>query len=250
MRDTDEPDRRRTIRIATAAWAIPKASASRFPPGESALERYAGVFDAVEINTTFYRSHRPSTYQRWAAATPDGFSFAVKVPKAVTHEAGLRDCDALIDGFLKETAEFGPKRGPILLQLPPKLAFDADLAGPVCDRLVQDGLSPVVCEPRHPSWFAPAVDHWLAERRVARVAADPARHPGADRPGGWRGLSYYRLHGSPRIYYSEYGEEALSRWSARIAEDPAPAAWCVFDNTALGAATADALDIKKKLSRA
>jgi uncharacterized protein YecE (DUF72 family) len=87
------------------------------------------------------------------------------------------------------------------------------------------------------------VDRLLDKLRIARVAADPARVPGAGEPGGWRGLSYYRLHGSPRIYYSPYGSEALTDVANRLVRDAAAGAeaWCIFDNTAAFAATGDAL---------
>ncbi len=104
----------------------------------------------------------------------------------------------------------------------------------------------VVCEPRHASWFTPDVDGLLGELRVARVAADPALVAGAGEPGGWRGLSYYRLHGSPRIYYSAYSPEALSEIAERLVSDAATGVetWCIFDNTAAFAATGDALTTK------
>jgi uncharacterized protein YecE (DUF72 family) len=101
----------------------------------------------------------------------------------------------------------------------------------------------IVCEPRHLSWFTPDVETLLGELLIARVAADPAPVPGAGEPGGWRGLSYYRLHGSPRIYYSRYDPETLSGVAARLAADAKAGAesWAIFDNTAAFAATGDAL---------
>jgi uncharacterized protein YecE (DUF72 family) len=205
------------------------------------------VFDAVEVNSTFYRRHRPATFQRWAASVPADFRFSVKVPRAATHQARLRDCDEILRDFLADLTHLGPKLGPILLQLPPSLPFETALAEPIC-RLGDEGRRALICEPRHATWFTPEADAWLAERRIARVAADPARHPDAERPGGWRGLSYYRLHGFPRIYYSQYDEAALTALGARFAEDPAPDLWCIFDNTALGHATADAMRLKALLA--
>jgi uncharacterized protein YecE (DUF72 family) len=84
---------------------------------------------------------------------------------------------------------------------------------------------------------------------VARVAADPARVPAAALPGGYDGLVYLRLHGSPRIYYSAYPAEWLEPISRTIAEEAARgiSTWCIFDNTALGAATTDALTVKSHL---
>ncbi len=236
------------MRIGTAAWAIPSSLAQAFPAGQSALARYAGVFNATEINSTFRRSHRPQTYERWAASVPPDFRFSVKTPQALTHAARLVDCLDGVRGFLAEISYLGPRLGPILLQLPPSLVFAAELVGPFCEALSRGGEHLVVCEPRHASWFEPPVEAWLAARRIARVASDPSRHVGGERPGGWRGVSYYRLHGSPRVYYSAYSPAYLSSLAERLAQDTAGAVWCVFDNTASGAAAADALTLRTELS--
>jgi uncharacterized protein YecE (DUF72 family) len=96
------------------------------------------------------------------------------------------------------------------------------------------------------AWFEAEADRLLDRLQVARVAADPARVPGAGEPGGWRGLSYYRLHGSPRIYYSPYSPEALSDIADQLVRDTAAGAetWCIFDNTAAFSATKDAITTK------
>src|SRR3954452_11395225 len=95
----------------------------RFPPGGSNLERYAARFSCAEINSSFYRPHRRATYERWAASVPADFRFAVKVPKAVTHQRRLKDVGDLLDRFLSEVGGLGPTRGPLLVQLPPSLPF-------------------------------------------------------------------------------------------------------------------------------
>src|ERR1700728_474261 len=141
------------IRIGTAGWAIPARSAPEFSGDGSVLARYASALDAVEINSTFYRSHQPKTFGRWAATVPPSFSFAVKVPKAITHIARLRDCTAPVEAFLDEISNLGATLGPLLLQLPPKFAFDADAVDPVCRVLSQDGRLRIACEPRHATWF-------------------------------------------------------------------------------------------------
>jgi uncharacterized protein YecE (DUF72 family) len=236
------------IRIGTAGWAIPAAVANRFPAEASALERYASVFNAVEINSTFHRSHQTKTFERWRDTVPGNFEFSVKIPKSITHVAKLVDCSAALDTFLVEASHLGPKLGPLLLQLPPSLAFDPDVAGPFCKLLDASGRFAIACEPRHASWFTTEADTWLSERRIARVAADPAKHDGAATPGGWRGLSYYRLHGSPRMYYSSYEAEQIESLRAQIDSDEAPQRWCIFDNTASGAAALNALELQSVLS--
>src|SRR3712207_2589622 len=179
------------IRIGTAGWSIPKEHAAPFPALGSHIERYAGVFNAVEINSSFYRPHRTTTYERWAASVPETFSFAVKVPKAITHERRLTDVGDLLDRFLSEVAGLGSRLGPLLVQLPPSLSFQTGIADRFLSELRSRIVGSIVCEPRHASWFTPEVETLLAELRIARVAADPAPVPGADEPGGWRGLSYF-----------------------------------------------------------
>jgi uncharacterized protein YecE (DUF72 family) len=206
------------------------------------------VFDSVEINSTFHRSHRAKTFERWRDTVPDGFSFAVKIPKSITHVAKLVDCGAALGAFFAEVSHLGSKLGPLLLQLPPKLAFDPVVAGPFCALLGNGDRFSIACEPRHASWFTAEADEWLRERRIARVAADPARHDGAAVPGGWRGLSYYRLHGSPRMYYSAYDAEMLERLRHELEADTATQRWCMFDNTASGAAALNALELRSALT--
>jgi len=204
-------------------------------------------FNAVEINSSFYRPHQRKIYERWAQATPRDFRFSVKLPKTVTHENRLRDCEALLDRFASEATGLGEKLGVLLMQLPPSFRLDKDVASRFLHDLRERLGVPVAVEPRHSSWFEPGVDQWLAGLGVARVAADPARGDGADKPGGWSGLAYYRWHGSPRIYYSEYDAAALASLKKEIeaSRGGGSEVWCVFDNTALGAAFGNALELSR-----
>lgn len=233
-------------RVGTAGWSIPRAVADRFPAAGTGLERYSARFDVAEVNTSFYRPHRRATWERWAAAVPEGFRFAVKLPRAITHERRLADCEPLLARFADEAGGLDAKRGPVLIQLPPSLAFDPALAGAFLARAAEILGGALACEPRHASWFTGEGDALLAEHRVARVAADPALHPGAGEPGGWRGLAYFRLHGSPRTYWSNYDAEALARWEERLL--PGAENWVIFDNTASGSAAANALDFAERLA--
>jgi uncharacterized protein YecE (DUF72 family) len=237
-----------TVVVATAGWALPASVRDSFGDGASALARYATRLAGAEINSSFHRPHRRSTYERWAATVPDRFHFAVKLPKTISHEKRLIACDDAIAAFAEESAGLGDKRAVILVQLPPSLGFDPAFAA-FFDSLQARLRATIACEPRHPSWFDPAVDAWLVERRIARVAADPARHADAGRPGGWRGLTYYRLHGSPVIYRSAYDADTLRGIAAALRDDPAAARWCVFDNTAASAALPDALALTALLDR-
>nr|WP_302479987.1 DUF72 domain-containing protein [Sphingomonas bacterium] len=224
---------------------MPTALADRFADDGTHLERYARVFDCVEINSSFHRPHRRTTYERWAASVPAGFRFAVKVPKAITHERRLVDCPDLLARFADEAGGLGERRGPTLVQLPPSLAFDPSVAARFFDDLAGSLAGPIVCEPRHPSWFEAAADALLTAHHIARVAADPARVAGADRPGGWSGLRYMRWHGAPQVYRSAYDDAVIDRHAdaARCGES-----WTIYDNTAAGAAPANALTLMARLA--
>ena len=231
------------IRIGCAGWSILSRHAAHFPTEGSHLQRYAAVFDAVEINSSFYRPHQASTYAAWAAAVPARFRFSVKMPRAFSHDARLRVDARAVRAFLDPVRHLGGRLGPLVLQLPGSLPFERGVALRFLDRLrrLHDGA--VVVEPRNASWFTGAVTRDLRERGVGRVAADPARVPRAAVPGAFPALEYARLHGSPRMYYDEYKATALARLVRRASrrDRAVRERWILFDNTAHGHAITDAL---------
>ncbi len=235
------------IRIGSAGWSIPRVAAHRAPGDGTHLQRYARVLNCTEINSSFHRPHRPGVYAKWAASTPPDFRFCVKLPRAITHDLRLRRSRALLETFLAECAGLDEKRGPLLVQLPPSLAFDRRVVATFFRTLRQRFTGQVVCEPRHASWVSPAADALLVEHSVARVAADPAHAAGLERPGGWDGLLYIRLHGSPRTYWSPYEADRLAGYARMLRESVATERWCIFDNTASGAAFGNALDLRALL---
>jgi len=134
------------------------------------------------------------------------------------------------------------------VQLPPSLPFDAEVAGAFLASLRRRYEGAVACEPRHASWFTPEVSKRLIGVGVARVAADPPVVPQAAEPGAWGGLVYYRLHGSPKVYDSAYPAEYLEALAVTLRETAhAAPTWCIFDNTAQGAATPNALAVAGRL---
>lgn len=237
--------------IGTAGWGIPTRYKEDLPQPGSHLERYSRHFPIVEIDTSFYKPHRRETYERWARSVPEHFRFAVKTPKAMTHEHRLADCDALADVFLQQVEGLGGKLSVLLVQLPPSLAFEPDVAGGFFDVLSMRTKVRLACEPRHPSWFEAEAEALLASRRIARVAADPAPVPAAAVPGGWSGLAYFRWHGMPRVYYSDYDAEALDRISRQVqaAAGSGAEVWGIFDNTAAGHALGNALKVDAVIPR-
>ena len=239
-------DRRENVFVGCAGWALPAMARARFSEVGSILQRYASRFSAVEINSSFYRPHRSSTYARWADSVPTTFRFTVKLPKAITHEARLIGTARLLDEFVAQVASLGPRLGCLLVQLPPSLAFDADIAGAFLCALRERYGGATVLEPRHPTWFTGDADQVLVAQQIARVAADPALSPQAGEPGAWPGVAYYRLHGAPRVYYSTYDALYLERLAVKLRahERAGTTTYCIFDNTALGEATVNALDVQ------
>ncbi|MCD6060726.1 MAG: hypothetical protein K0S16_1037 [Moraxellaceae bacterium] len=237
------------IHIGCAGWSLPRATWPQFPAEGTHLVRYAARFSAVEINSSFYRPHRPETYARWAAGTPADFRFSVKLPRRITHEQRLHDCGPLLDTFLAEAGALGDRFGVLLVQLPPSLAFAPAVAASFLQALRAGFSGKVAWEPRHPSWFAATATELLQEFRIARVAADPAPVPAAAQPAAWPGFAYFRLHGSPRMYYSAYAPAALEALAQELQrrQSRGQEVWCIFDNTAEGAAVPDALHLLQRL---
>lgn len=239
------------VRIGTAGWAVPHEIAPATATVQSGLERYAQHYDAVEINSTFYRLPLARTVERWRELTPAHFRFTVKVPQAITHERALLGGRVELRNFCRLLDGFGPKLGALLVQLPPSLAFDAGAAGRFFAALNAMREAPVVVEPRHATWFSARAEALLRRHGVERVAVDPARHPGAAEPTFTGPISYFRWHGSPRMYFSAYGPERIATLSARIREltraHPGRNVYCIFDNTGGGAAPVNALELRRAL---
>ncbi|MBH1493193.1 DUF72 domain-containing protein [Stenotrophomonas maltophilia] len=237
------------VRIGCAGWSLSRSAQEAFGQGNSVLQRYATRLPMVEINSSFYRPHLPSTYARWAASVPDYFRFAVKMPRSISHEHRLRDAMQPLQRFLDGALALGDRLGPLLLQLPPSLAYDPATTEGFLQGLRARTQVDMACEPRHPSWFTTEVDALLSDHGVARVAADPARVPGSALPGGDRTWSYWRWHGQPQIYRSAYSEQALAGLARNLQResDAQRSVWFVLDNTALGHATGNALRLQALL---
>lgn len=253
MRDLSQiqsPPQPRRIRVGCAGWSIPRQHAALFGTGESVLARYASLFDCVEINSSFYRPHRRNTYERWAASVPADFRFSVKFPRAITHDARLKHVADPLDRFLDEVSGLGDKLGCLLLQCPPSLAFDAATVSTFLRMVRRRSAARLCCEPRHPGWFVPAADALLRRDGVARVASDPAAVPEAARPGGDLSWAYWRWHGSPRMYYSDYPEPVLDALAIDALQTAAGGgeAWVIFDNTAHGHATSNAAWLRRRVA--
>ena len=234
-----------TGRVGCAGWAIPRENAAAFPAEGSHLERYAARFGAVEINSSFYRPHQAGTYARWADSVPADFRFSVKLPRTITHDARLQGIDAPLRQFALEAGALGARLGFVLVQLPPKLDFVPSLADGFFARLKDSFDCPIACEARHPHWFGEAAGTLLQRHGITRVIADPAKgQPGAHVPT--TATIYCRRHGAPRVYYSAYEPAYLAQLRRDLAVHAAQGreVWCIFDNTASGAAMRNALAVR------
>ena len=203
--------------IGCAGWSLGREYWPQFPAEGTHLQRYAAQFNCVEINSSFYRPHRRQTYARWADSVPPGFRFSVKMPKQITHELRLQNCDQALDEFLGQCEGLADRLECLLVQLPPSLVFEPASAEAFFVALRQRFAGAVVLEPRHESWVAAPM---LQAYRIAQVVVDPSR-----------------------IYHSAYDERYLQALAEqmKVAAAEGAAAWCIFDNTASGAALGNAL---------
>jgi uncharacterized protein YecE (DUF72 family) len=202
----------------------------------------------VEINSSFYRSHQQRTYARWRQSVPREFRFSVKIPRTVTHNRRLHDTQDLLLQFVDEVAGLQEKLGCLLVQLPPSLHFEESVAFRFFTLARRYFSCQIACEARHASWFASSASLLLNECSITRVFADPAIEQNNGRMPT-TAAGYRRLHGQPQMYYSAYGLSYLRRLADELIAGAQATAlqWCIFDNTAEGAATSDALLLKSIL---
>lgn len=239
----------RQLYLGCAGWSLPSTVASAFPEKGTHLQRYADVFPAVEINSSFYRPHRPNTYARWRDSVPDLFRFSVKIPRQITHVQRLRNAGVALESFLHEVRHLEEKLGCLLLQLPPSLAFKQNDVADFLNLLRERFDGHMVCEPRHASWSSDEAVELLHKFSVAFVIADPAPLPPREVPD--TDITYLRLHGSPEMYKSSYSHDTLQEIKKQLANRACTTTnlWCVFDNTMDGAAIQNALTLRDLWSK-
>ena len=237
--------------IGTAAWTVPKEFAEYFKQEGSHLERYAGTLNAVEINSSFYKDHQAKTYSRWYETTPPYFKFSVKLAKEITHTAKLAVSASVIREKLTAINELKEKLSVLLIQIPPSLKFDPDVAEDFFSELRYATEIPVAFEPRHASWLSTEAKLLLQKNQISKVIADPPVCNPTDPENFLNGdLVYFRLHGSPEIYKSPYEKSQLAKIQLDLQNYRRNYSnvWCIFDNTTFGFATANAVELSKKLN--
>jgi uncharacterized protein YecE (DUF72 family) len=270
----------REVRIGVSGWRYPRWRGDFYPKGlpqRLELTYAAERMTAVELNGSFYSLQRPSSYATWSAAVPDGFLFAVKGGRFITHMKKLAGVEtALANFFASGVLALGPKLGPVLWQLPERLAFDAErlesffallprttveagrLAARHDDKLAEDRVltTPLsdqplrhALEPRHPSFESAEAREVLRHNDICMVIADSAgRWP--QMPDATSDLRYVRLHGETELYAGGYTDDSLDRWAEQCRRwlDEGHDVHVYFDNDAKGHAPYDAVRLLERLS--
>jgi uncharacterized protein YecE (DUF72 family) len=236
----------RSYFVGTAAWTIPTSYKDLFPESGTHLERYSQRLTGVEVNTSFYRDHQAKTYEKWAENTPENFRFAIKLARELTHEKRLECSSEELSEKLDAISKLGNKFAVLLVQLPPSLDFVRETAKSFFSNLRDLTDVPIAFEPRHPTWITPVAKRIFKEFRISKVVADPDPCETPD----WQefltpDLVYHRLHGSPEIYRSLYTKEFIEGTAEIMASEKSEHKniWCMFDNTAYGFATYNALQL-------
>ena len=272
---------RGSIRVGVSGWTYPRWRGDFYPLGlrqRDELSYIAERMSSVEINGSFYSLQRPSSYVRWRDATPDGFVFAVKGSRFITHMRRLDGVEAGLANFLASgVLALGDKLGPVLWQLPGSFAFDADrlqsffrllhrsraeaaeLAGQHDDKVkhdrvflgpVSDGPIEHVLEPRHPSFGYSDALELLRANDIGTVWGDAAgKFPVID--ADTSRVRYVRLHGHTQLYASGYSSRSLDQWAARCRSwaEAGRHVYVYFDNDARGRAPWDAVGLIQRLER-
>jgi uncharacterized protein YecE (DUF72 family) len=210
---------RATVRIGTSGWVYPHWRHRFYPaPLKPAkwLSFYAHHFDTVEVNNSFYRLPSYASFRRWAQQTPDGFSFAVKGPRFITHLKKLRDVGEALQRFFAAVEGLGAKLAVVLWQLPPHLKADADRLAYFLRQLSRHCFYAV--EFRHPSWWhEDAVRRVLERWGVAHCVPIAPPFPKALADIVTAPFVYLRFHGWDGIYAGCFPDDELVWWAERIA---------------------------------
>jgi uncharacterized protein YecE (DUF72 family) len=242
-----------TVRVGTSGWSYNHWANVLYPPGTPAarrLARYAETFDTVELNASFYRWPKDSTFARWRDQLPDGFTMSVKAHRGLTHYRRLGSPEPWIERFDGCWRELGDRAGVLLIQLRPDQQCD-EISMARLDAFLNriPASIPVAVELRHPSWNEPDVYQLLEHRRAAYVVMSGPGLPCV--PRATTGLVYVRMHGPPEdpMYTGSYSHDELRRWADRVAQwdSDAKDVWMYFNNDLGGNAVRNALALRELL---
>ncbi|SRR5581483_612487 len=239
------------VLIGTSGWTYPSWKGPFYPedlPSARFLEFYAQEFPTTEVNYSFYHLPRPSTYEKWVAQVPEGFIFAVKASRLITHIKRLVDVGEPWRVFLQNARSLGLHLGPILFQFPPSLRCDCSrLEGFL--KIAQQAVSKshplrLVFEFRHESWFTDDMYRLLSRHDAALCIADSPRYPRKDVLTA--GFTYLRFHGRTQLFASCYTKKELAEEAKKIKRYLRDGldVYAYFNNDAEGHAVANARTLR------
>jgi len=209
---------------------------------------YSGTFRTVELNTSFYHLPKPETFEKWRDQAPEGFRYAVKAPRFITHMKKLKGCDEPVEEFLSRARKLGETIGPILYQLPPRWGCNVQRLEEFIELLPADLTH--VFEFRETSWITEEVLALLDARNVSFCVHDMT---GSATPRWASGpIAYIRFHGGVGKYWGRYSDEGLLSWTDWIVEQAGRGrdVWCYFNNDIHGHAIHDALTLRAMVGQA
>jgi len=267
-----------SVRVGLSGWQYRHWHGRFYPDGTrraDELAHAAGRFSTLELNGTFYGLQRPASFLRWRDTVPEGFTFAVKGSRYVTHLKRLREPRTALANFVASgLLALGDRLGPVLWQLPERATFDAEVLATFLDTLppttaeaarlathhddrlraeawTEAGVDRPLrhaLEPRHASFEAREALRMLRDHDVALVLSDGAGHwPLLDHPTA--GLAYLRLHGPTSLYSSRYDDARLDGWAdwVRRRADAGQDVVVYFDNDGHAHAPRDARRLVERL---
>jgi uncharacterized protein YecE (DUF72 family) len=212
------------LHIGTSGWSYGGWDRLFYPAGvktaEARLSYYAGYFDTVEVNYSFYHLPKTATYEKWMKTVPADFAFAVKASRYMTHILRLQRAGEAWARFFSSARTLGRRLGPILFQLPPSFRADPSRLSRFLKAIRRDSTVPVlpVFEFRHPSWFTETTYAVLHEAGAALCIAHSSRYPCVEESSATETASfvYYRFHGPGELFASRYADRELRIWAKRI----------------------------------
>ncbi|MGO4445169.1 DUF72 domain-containing protein [Mycobacterium sp. 2YAF39] len=239
------------IRIGTSGWSYDHWTGVLYPPKlpvAKRLARYVEEFDTVELNASFYRWPKDSTFEGWRNRLPDGFTMTVKAQRGLTHYRRLRDPQPWVERFERSWTALGERREALLVQLHPDMERNDERLDHFLT-LMPDRIA-VAMELRHPSWDDDAVYAILERHNAAYVVMSGAGMTCVPRATG--DLVYIRLHGPPQasLYAGSYTDDELSEWAAMASgwRDEGRRVLVYFNNDLGGHAIHNARKLKELLA--
>jgi uncharacterized protein YecE (DUF72 family) len=229
------------LRIGCSGWSYKDWRGPFYPPEVKAKDQlayYATRFSTAEINASFYRLPSEKAVAAWRDAVPDGFLFAWKASRYLTHNKKLNEPEDSLKLILGRMEPLADRYGPILFQLPPSLRLNRERLGRFLDCLPKERRCTI--EFRHPSWYAPDIFQLLEAHDVALCISD--HHDAPSPRETTASFVYVRGHGPGGRYHGRYSEAELNTLAHAVKgwSEAGKAVFCYFDNDIASAAPKDA----------